>query len=74
MPATLRVRLRRTGERLQSLEIFNVAGERVYATTGESLSGKTEAVISPITLAAGVHILVVRTARTSYTAKFVVVK
>lgn len=72
--ATLKVRLPQTGERLRSLEVFNVAGERVYATTGESLSGKTEAVISPIALAAGVHILVVRTARTSYTAKFVVVK
>ncbi|GEM_PF-3357789 len=72
--ATLKVRLPQTGERLQNLEIFNVAGERVYATTGESLSGKTEMAIGHVTLAAGVHILVVRTARTSYTAKFVVVK
>lgn len=72
--ATLKVKLPLSGESIERLDIFNVAGERVYATTGESLSGKTEAIISPVALAAGVHILLVHAARASYSAKFVVVR
>jgi hypothetical protein len=72
--ATLKAKFLLPGERLKSLEIFNAAGERVYALAGETLSGRAEVVISPIALPAGVHILVVHTARTTHTAKFIVVK
>lgn len=71
--ATLRVKLP-SGERVKSLDVFDAAGKRVYAIAGETLSGRAEVVISPIALPSGVHILVVHTALTTHTAKFIVVK
>jgi hypothetical protein len=72
--AILKIRLPRSNERVERLEIYNAAGRLVYALGGETLSGKSEIDIDHVELRAGVNFLVVQTAHARQIAKLVVAR